>query len=255
MPPCIASRYPIPRRMPPHRPIAISWPRASHCRSLRRSRMTRDAAAPRQAPPIRGQSADPAIGRTGSECGCRSRRLPVGGCTVSTALYKSPREEMDDVVWRMKRLHLDRGIAWNDMAIIAHDNATVRSFGERLRRDGVPVRYSSVTRPLKDEPFVQGLFALIELALLRRRGIDAVDLPLTALSSYVRARVATLMACPLVTAGTHVRRGCPGAVGAGGIRDGRTGVIGRSRPGKRRDRRCGRATASRGADRIVGSVS
>ena len=109
----------------------------------------------------------------------------------------------------MKRLHLDRGIAWNDMAIIAHDNATVRSFGERLRRDGVPVRYSSVTRPLKDEPFVQGLFALIELALLRRRGIDAVDLPLAALSSYVRARVATLMACPLVTAGTQSAEGAP----------------------------------------------
>lgn len=134
---------------------------------------------------------------------------PLEDGTVSTALYKSPREEMDDVVWRMKRLHLDRGIAWNDMAIIAHDNATVRSFGERLRRDGVPVRYSSVTRPLKDEPFVQGLFALIELALLRRRGIDAVDLPLAALSSYVRARVATLMACPLVTAGTQSAEGAP----------------------------------------------
>lgn len=134
---------------------------------------------------------------------------PLEDGTVSTALYKSPREEMDDVAWRMKRLHLDQGIAWNDMAIIAHDNATVRSFGERLRRDGVPVRYSSVTRPLKDEPFVQGLFALIELALLRRRGIDAVDLPLAALSSYVRARVATLMACPLVTAGTQSAEGAP----------------------------------------------
>ena len=134
---------------------------------------------------------------------------PLEDGTVSTALYKSPREEMDDVVWRMKRLHLDRGIAWNDMAIIAHDNATVRSFGERLRRDGVPVRYSSVTRPLKDEPFVQGLFALIELALLRRRGIDAVDLPLAALSSYVRTRVATLMACPLVSVGTQTAEGAP----------------------------------------------
>ena len=142
-----------------------------------------------------------------ADAGLGTSRLEDG--TVATALYKSPREEMDDVVWRMKRLHLDQGIAWNDMAIIAHDNATVRSFGERLRRDGVPVRYSSVTRPLKDEPFVQGLFALIELALLRRRGIDAVDLPLAALSSYVRARVATLMACPLVTAGTQSAEGAP----------------------------------------------
>ena len=142
-----------------------------------------------------------------ADAGLGTSRLEDG--TVATTLYKSPREEMDDVVWRMKRLHLDQGIAWNDMAIIAHDNATVRSFGERLRRDGVPVRYSSVTRPLKDEPFVQGLFALIELALLRRRGIDAVDLPLATLSSYVRARVATLMACPLVAAGTQSAEGAP----------------------------------------------
>ena len=142
-----------------------------------------------------------------ADAGLGTSRLEDG--TVATALYKSPREEMDDVVWRMKRLHLDQGIAWNDMAIIAHDNATVRSFGERLRRDGVPVRYSSVTRPLKDEPFVQGLFALLELALLRRRGIDAVDLPLATLSSYVRARVATLMACPLVAAGTQSAEGAP----------------------------------------------
>lgn len=142
-----------------------------------------------------------------ADAGLGTSRLEDG--TVATALYKSPREEMDDVVWHMKRLHLDQGIAWNDMAIIAHDNATVRSFGERLRRDGVPVRYSSVTRPLKDEPFVQGLFALIELALLRRRGIDAVDLPLATLSSYVRARVATLMACPLVAAGTQSAEGAP----------------------------------------------
>ena len=144
---------------------------------------------------------------------------------MATALYKSPREEMDDVVWRMKRLHLDQGIAWNDMAIIAHDNATVRSFGERLRRDGVPVRYSSVTRPLKDEPFVQGLFALIELALLRRRGIDAVDLPLATLSSYVRARVATLMACPLAAAGPPSAASWPPSA-AGACPAGRTPCAG-----------------------------
>jgi hypothetical protein len=89
--------------------------------------------------------------------------------SVHAALYRSANEELDDVVWRIKEARLSQGRQWNDLALIAHDNATVRAFGERLRRDGVPVRYSSVTRPLKDEPFVQGLFALIELARLRRR--------------------------------------------------------------------------------------
>ena len=74
-------------------------------------------------------------------------------------------------MWKIKTEHLEHDRDWNDMAVIAHDNATVRTFGERLRADGVPVRYSSVTRPLKDEPFVQGLFSMIELAELKRQGI------------------------------------------------------------------------------------
>lgn len=88
------------------------------------------------------------------------------------------------MVWRIKRSHLDRGTEWNDMAVIAHDNATVRQFGERLRRDGVPVRYSSVTRPLKSEPFVQGLFALIELAQLREQGLDGTDMSLKNIGAF-----------------------------------------------------------------------
>lgn len=132
--------------------------------------------------------------------------LPGDG-SVATALYRSAREELDDVVWRIKRLHLDARVDWNDMAVIAHDNATVRTFGERLRHDGVPVRYSSVNRPLKDEPFVQGLFALIELARLRRQGIAGVAMPLAAIAAYVRTRVASLMGSPLVTTGSRPGEG------------------------------------------------
>ena len=90
-------------------------------------------------------------------------RLDEDG-TVNTALYRSQREELDSVIWQMKHAHVKNHRKWSDMALIAHDNSTVRLFGEQLRADGVPVRYSLVTRPLKDEPFVQGLFALIELA-------------------------------------------------------------------------------------------
>lgn len=126
---------------------------------------------------------------------------PKDDAGLATALYRSPREELDDVVWRIKRAKLTEGVAWNDMAVIAHDNATVRLFGERLRRDGVPVRYSSVTRPLKDEPFVRGLFALIELADLRRQGPAGCRMGLAGVARFVRARVATLTESPLVTTG------------------------------------------------------
>ncbi|MDH7898212.1 PD-(D/E)XK nuclease family protein [Bifidobacterium catenulatum] len=121
--------------------------------------------------------------------------------SVETALYRSSSEELDDVVWKIKTEHLQRSREWNDMAVIAHDNATVCAFGERLRADGVPVRYSSVTRPLKDEPFVQGLFALVELAELKRRTIAASGMDPQAAGSYIRSRVASIMASPLITVG------------------------------------------------------
>lgn len=129
---------------------------------------------------------------------------PADG-SVKTALYRSSSEELDDVVWKIKTEHLQRSREWNDMAVIAHDNATVRAFGERLRADGVPVRYSSVTRPLKDEPFVQGLFALIELAELKRRTIAASGMDPQAAGSYIRSRVALIMASPLIMVGGDKR--------------------------------------------------
>ncbi|PST49652.1 nuclease [Bifidobacterium callitrichos] len=132
--------------------------------------------------------------------------------SFASALYRSPREELDDVVWRIKRAKLDGRAQWNDMAVIAHDNNTVRTFGERLRRDGVPVRYSSVTRPLSEEPFVQGLFALIELARLRRQGLDGTDMTLRQIAAFARSRVATLMGGPLITVGARPGDGRPARV-------------------------------------------
>lgn len=119
--------------------------------------------------------------------------------SVRTLLYRNSREELDDVVWRIKEAHLSSGRQWNDFAVIAHDNDTVRAFGERLRGDGVPVRYSAVTRPLKDDPSVQGLFALLELAKLRHDGIDASGMSLAETARYVRSRVQTLLESPLVS--------------------------------------------------------
>ena len=119
--------------------------------------------------------------------------------SLEAAMYRSTVEELDDVVWKIKTEHLEHGRDWNDMAVIAHDNATVRTFGERLRADGVPVRYSSVTRPLKDEPFVQGLFAMIELAELKRRGIAASSMDMHEAGTYIRSRVRLIMDSPLIT--------------------------------------------------------
>ncbi|MBB2955300.1 hypothetical protein FHX77_000703 [Bifidobacterium commune] len=129
--------------------------------------------------------------------------------SVKAALYHTEREELDDVVWRIKEEHLSGGREWNEMAVIAHDNSTVRAFGERLRRDGVPVRYSAVTKPLKDDLSVQGLFALLELAGLRRDGIEGNGMTLVHTAKYIRSRVQALLESPLVSL-----RGTTGVSGA-----------------------------------------
>lgn len=122
-----------------------------------------------------------------------------GDGSVRTALYRSDAEEMDQVVWRIKRMRLDGQAAWNDMAIIAHDNTMVRAYGERLRSEGVPVRYSSVTRPLRDEPTVQGLFALVELAQMRQSIMDeGRQASWASMAREVRSRVSAVMNSPLV---------------------------------------------------------
>lgn len=152
---------------------------------------------------------------------------PSGDTSVTSALYRTPEEEMDDVVWHIKRTYLDAredsrdmdssdtstntgegdAVSWNDIAVIMHDNDAIRAYGERLRRDGVPVRFSSVTRPLAEEPFVEGLFSLIELAQLRNDGLAQRALPLTKLAAFVRSRVRAVVASPLLDVAPRARRG------------------------------------------------
>ncbi|WP_051905192.1 PD-(D/E)XK nuclease family protein [Bifidobacterium actinocoloniiforme] len=121
--------------------------------------------------------------------------------TVVTRLLRTPDEEEDDVVWQIKHEYLSGHWDWNDMAVIAHDNATVRSLGAKLRAEGVPVRYSSIARPLKDEPTVQGLFALIELAQAQAGTVPGwQDLSATDQASWVGQRLRRLLASPLLSA-------------------------------------------------------
>ncbi len=130
--------------------------------------------------------------------------------SVSGDLYRTPSQEMDCVIWQIKRAHLDNKIPWKNMAVIAHDNATVRAFGERLRKDGVPVKYSSVTRALRDEPFIKALFAIIELAQFSQKSVDDLaksvhlgDYTLYSIAHFVRSRIKTVMESPLVDSGDY----------------------------------------------------
>ncbi|MBI0071938.1 MULTISPECIES: PD-(D/E)XK nuclease family protein [unclassified Bifidobacterium] len=119
--------------------------------------------------------------------------------SVQTRLFHSPDQEDDDLVWQIKHEFLANERDWNDMAVIAHDNMTLRTLGRKLRVQGVPVRFSSVTRPLSQEPAIQGLFALVELAQSvldpGTAGSDPDDPDQVA--AWIRSRLRTLMAGPL----------------------------------------------------------
>ena len=119
--------------------------------------------------------------------------------SVQTRLFHTPDQEDDDLVWQIKHEFLANDRDWNDMAVIAHDNMTLRNLGRKLRVQGVPVRFSSVTRPLSQEPAIQGLFALVELAQSvldpGATGSDPDDPAQVA--AWIRSRLRTLMAGPL----------------------------------------------------------
>jgi superfamily I DNA/RNA helicase len=142
--------------------------------------------------PIRALDADNGLSADGS---------------VAQHLFHTPEEELAHIVWQIKHESLSEGRDWNDMAVIAHDNATIESYGRRLREEGVPVRYSSITRPLKEEPVIQGLFALVELAERRRDSIRVdAGYATSALpdadtqAQWIRTKMRAVLSSPLIVA-------------------------------------------------------
>ena len=120
--------------------------------------------------------------------------------SVQTRLFHTPDQEDDDLVWQIKHEFLANKRDWNDMAVIAHDNTTLRTLGRKLRVQGVPVRFSSVTRPLSQEPAIQDLFALVELAqsVLAPDTIGSAPDDPAQVAAWIRSRLRTLMAGPLI---------------------------------------------------------
>lgn len=95
--------------------------------------------------------------------------------TVQVRIMRSSDDEINDIVWQIKKTHLIDSRDFNEMVVIAHDNATVQAIGRALRESDVPVRFTSVSRPLKDEPAVQGVFALAQLADARNTVANSDD--------------------------------------------------------------------------------
>ena len=84
----------------------------------------------------------------------------VEGCVLS-----SPYEEVDRIAWTLRSWHLDDGLPWDRMAVIAHDTRQITSLETELAAREVPTRAAGVQRPLGSEQAVRELVGIVRLGL------------------------------------------------------------------------------------------
>lgn len=123
----------------------------------------------RQAPALTAmtRTVTQAIGAAGR---VEHRRAPgpatgVEDTSVQAFLAPSPYEEVDRIAGTLRDWHLTHGIAWSDMAVIAHDTRQVTSLETELAAREVPTRAAGVQRPLGSEGVVREIVEIVRLAL------------------------------------------------------------------------------------------
>ncbi|WP_460800629.1 ATP-dependent helicase [Microbacterium sp. GXF6406] len=84
---------------------------------------------------------------------------------VQTYLAGSPHEEIDRIAGTLRDWRLSHGIAWSDMAVIAHDTRQVTMLETELAAREVPTRAAGVQRPLGSEGIVRDIVGIVRLAL------------------------------------------------------------------------------------------
>lgn len=134
----------------------------------------------RQAPPLTDltRTVTQAIGVAGR---VEHRRAPDPSTedsakTVATFVASSPYEEYDRIAGVLRDWHLSHGVAWSDMAVIAHDTRQVAALETELAAREVPTRAAGVQRPLGSEGVVRDIVGIVRLALTPadEREVDAL---------------------------------------------------------------------------------
>lgn len=133
------------------------------------------------------------------------RRAPDASAThdgVTAVVAGSPFEEVDAIARTLRAWHLDDGIPWDELAVIAHDTRHLARLEAELAAREVPTRAASVPRPLGRESAVRDLVTLVRMGLDRPEERDPDELAELLLSPYggldslglrrLRARLRTL---------------------------------------------------------------
>lgn len=88
-----------------------------------------------------------------------------GPSAVAVLTAPSALEEARRIATVLRDLHHGEGEAYDDMAVICRSGSAVDELADLLQRQGLPVTAARRPRPLREEPVVADLLAIIELAL------------------------------------------------------------------------------------------
>ena len=95
--------------------------------------------------------------------------LPGDGVEVVT--YDTARAEAEHLADRLRKAHLEDGIAWSEMAVLVRSGRSVLPAVRRsLAAAGVPVEVAADETPLGQEPAVQPLLTALRLVVHRDAG-------------------------------------------------------------------------------------
>lgn len=115
------------------------------------------------------------------------RALPTAGARaegppdlVRAAVLPSPAQEAAWVAHALRRAHLEEGVPWAEMAVIARAGSQVTALRRALGSASVPVAVVGSDVPLRDEPAVRPLLDALRCALGPAAGGAALDAGLAA---------------------------------------------------------------------------
>ncbi|GAB3602257.1 PD-(D/E)XK nuclease family protein [Microbacterium aureliae] len=103
---------------------------------------------------------------------------------VAAVVADSPFAEVDAIARTLREWHVLEGIAWDDLAVIAHDTRQVAQLEAELATREVPTRAASVPRPLGREGVVRDLVGIVRLGLAEPDDRDPDALAEALLSPY-----------------------------------------------------------------------
>ncbi|KGN39393.1 DNA helicase [Knoellia subterranea KCTC 19937] len=102
------------------------------------------------------------IGVVGDVGHRRAEAVGEGG-SVGVHLLRSVSQECGFIAARLRAAHLLDGVPWSDMAVVVRGQSRSAALRRALQTSGVPVTAAEAELPVRDEPAVRPLLALLQV--------------------------------------------------------------------------------------------